>query len=86
LQHFTGFSKGGLARVSIFELLYGADFGFSFFYSENIMNKLFATVALVAFTLSTGAAFAGSHAPAPKADAAKPAASAAKAAASAAKK
>ena len=46
------------------------------------MNKLFASLALVAFTLSTGAAFAG----APKADGAKPAASAAKPAASAPKK
>ena len=50
------------------------------------MNKLFASLALVAFTLSTGAAFAGSHAGAPKADGAKPAASAAKPAASAPKK
>jgi hypothetical protein len=56
------------------------------FYPDTKMNKLFASLALVAFTLSTGAAFAGSHAAAPKADASKPAASAAKPAASAPKK
>ena len=60
-----------------------------YFYPDITMNKLFATLAIAAFAMSSGAAFAGSHAGAPKADAAKPAASAAaaaKPAASAAKK